>query len=173
MRKMFAQFFRTLLPAAFTDKTSTLPPALAIFSCADLENLCACHRESQPSTRRLARIFTGCFGLNHPGFAAAFDFGSNGLAMKFLRPISSKPLQDSRMLNSFAENVVSRAIGMRGAAASARLRSRESCAKPVRDAALCPTSRSLAHAGAHATAHTLALFLSLLRCLEYWIKIHN
>src|SRR4029077_8282559 len=46
-------------------KTSTLPPALVIFSCADLENLCACTViaiVSSPSPR----IFTGCFALITP-----------------------------------------------------------------------------------------------------------
>src|SRR5271156_912253 len=46
-------------------KTSTLPPALVIFSCADLENLWACTvmaTVSSPSPR----IFTGCFALITP-----------------------------------------------------------------------------------------------------------
>src|SRR5271165_2041544 len=46
-------------------KTSTLPPALVIFSCADFENLCACTvmvTLSSPSPR----IFTGCFVLITP-----------------------------------------------------------------------------------------------------------
>src|ERR1700719_5347453 len=46
-------------------KTSILPPALVIFSCADLENLCACTVSailSSPSPR----IFTGCFALITP-----------------------------------------------------------------------------------------------------------
>src|SRR5580704_10286855 len=46
-------------------KTSTLPPALVIFSCADLENLCACTViaiVNSPSPR----IFTFCLPLMTP-----------------------------------------------------------------------------------------------------------
>src|ERR1700686_1284212 len=46
-------------------KTSNLPPALVIFSCADFENLCACTvmaTLSSPSPR----IFTGCLALITP-----------------------------------------------------------------------------------------------------------
>src|SRR5580704_15068404 len=46
-------------------KTSTLPPALVIFSSADLENLCACTViaiVNSPSPR----IFTGCLALITP-----------------------------------------------------------------------------------------------------------
>ena len=49
-------------------KTSNLPPALVIFSCADLENLCACTVMalfSSPSPR----ILTGVLGAYDSGLA--------------------------------------------------------------------------------------------------------
>src|SRR6516225_6570575 len=58
------QLFQHYCPA-FTVKTSTLPPALVIFSCADFENLCALTVRAtfnSPSPR----TFTGSFALMTP-----------------------------------------------------------------------------------------------------------
>src|ERR1700751_296530 len=46
-------------------KTSTLPPALVIFSCADLENLCACTVRATVSSPS-PRIFNFCLPLMTP-----------------------------------------------------------------------------------------------------------
>src|SRR5208283_1635646 len=48
-------------------KTSNLPPALVIFSCADFENLCACTVIAVVSSP-LPRTLTGCLPFTTPAF---------------------------------------------------------------------------------------------------------
>src|ERR1700690_3488104 len=89
-------------------KTSTLPPALVIFSVADLENLCACTViaiANSPSPR----IFTGSFALITP--ALRNTSGVIGAAC------SSPPSATSRsrltILNSLRKMLVNPRFGMR------------------------------------------------------------
>src|SRR5216684_5074490 len=89
-------------------KTSTLPPALVIFSVADLENLCArtvIAMVSSPSPR----IFTGCFALITPALRSTS--GVMGAAC------NSSPSATSRsrltMLNSLRKMLVNPRFGMR------------------------------------------------------------
>src|SRR5579863_7186595 len=89
-------------------KTSTLPPALVIFSCADLENLCACTVMAivnSPSPR----IFTGSLALITPALRSTS--GVIGSACR------SAPSAASRsrltMLNSLRKILVKPRFGMR------------------------------------------------------------
>ena len=58
-------------------KTSNLPPALVIFSCADFENLCACTVIAVFSSP-LPRILTGCLPFTTPAF-----FSTSGVISVF------------------------------------------------------------------------------------------
>src|ERR1700751_1048337 len=73
-------------------KTSTLPPALVIFSCADLENLCALTVRATVSSPS-PKTFTGCFVLITPALRS-----TSGLIV-----VSPNSASRSRltMLNSF------------------------------------------------------------------------
>src|SRR6202035_2787044 len=76
-------------------KTSTLPPALVIFSCADLENLCACTVMAivnSPSPR----IFTGSLALITPALRSTS--GVMGAACS--SPASATSRSRLTMLNS-------------------------------------------------------------------------
>src|SRR5882757_299587 len=89
-------------------KTSTLPPALVIFSCADLENLCACTVMailSSPSPR----TFTGCLALITP--ALRITSGVMGEACSSLPNATSR----SRLtiLNSLRKMFVKPRFGIR------------------------------------------------------------
>src|SRR6202521_1817571 len=89
-------------------KTSTLPPALVIFSCADLENLCACTVSAMLSSPS-PRILTGCFALITP--ALRKTSGVMGEAC------NASPSATSRsrltMLNSLRKMLVKPRFGMR------------------------------------------------------------
>src|SRR6202035_749902 len=89
-------------------KTSTLPPALVIFSSADFENLCACTviaAFNSPSPR----IFTGCLVLITPALLS-----TSGVMVV---PENSSPITPSRcrltMLNSLRKILVKPRFGMR------------------------------------------------------------
>src|SRR5580704_15046850 len=89
-------------------KTSTLPPALVIFSVADLENLCACTVMAivnSPSPR----IFTGCLALITPALRS-----TSGVIGA---PSSSPPSATSRsrltILNSLRKMLVNPRFGIR------------------------------------------------------------
>src|SRR5208337_4434514 len=85
-------------------KTSNLPPALVIFSCADLENLCACTVsaiESSPSPR----ILTGCLVLMTPALR-----NTSGVMVVSPRPAS---LSRFTMLNSLRKMLVNPRLGIR------------------------------------------------------------
>src|ERR1700722_15010786 len=93
---------------AFTDKTSNLPPAAVIFSCADLENLCACTviaAFNSPSPR----ILTGCLVLMTPAF-----FSTSGVIGSLCND-SSNCISRSRltMLNSLRKILVKPRLGIR------------------------------------------------------------
>src|SRR5271165_899926 len=100
------QFLKHYCPAfAFktSAKTSNLPPALVIFSCADFENLCACTvmaAVNSPSPR----IFTGFLVLMTPALRS-----TSGLMM------SPSPTSFSRftMLNSWRKMLVKPRFGRR------------------------------------------------------------
>src|SRR5216684_2827177 len=89
-------------------KTSTLPPALVIFSVADLENLCACTVMAMVSSPS-PRIFTGCLALITPALRSTS--GVMGAAC------ISSPSATSRsrltMLNSLRKMLVKPRFGMR------------------------------------------------------------
>src|SRR5271165_743306 len=101
------QFLKHYCPAfAFktSAKTSNLPPALVIFSCADFENLWACTVSaivSSPSPR----IFTGCFVLMTPALRS-----TSGVMV-----VSPSSASRSRltMLNSLRKMLVNPRLGMR------------------------------------------------------------
>src|SRR5258705_2858743 len=85
-------------------RTSNLPPALVIFSCADLENLCACTvsaavNSPSPST------FTGCLPLITPALRS-----TSGVMV-----VSPRVASFSRftMLNSWRKMLVNPRLGMR------------------------------------------------------------
>src|SRR5579863_5576012 len=89
-------------------KTSTLPPALVIFSCADLENLCACTVMAivnSPSPR----IFTGSLALITP--ALRNTSGVIGAACN--SPPSAANRSRLTMLNSLRKMLVKPRFGMR------------------------------------------------------------
>src|ERR1700689_4044727 len=104
------QFFEHYCPAfttgftAFTSKTSTLPPALVIFSCAAFENLCACTVSATVSSPS-PRIFTGCLVLMTPALRS-----TSGVIV-----VSPSPASFSRftMLNSLRKMLVNPRLGMR------------------------------------------------------------
>src|ERR1700740_1609651 len=89
-------------------KTSTLPPALVIFSCADLENLCACTViaiVSSPSPR----IFTGCFALITPALRST----SGVMGELSNSPPSKASRSRLTILNSLRKMFVKPGFGMR------------------------------------------------------------
>src|ERR1700686_1660846 len=85
-------------------KTSTLPPALVIFSCADFENLCACTMMATLSSPS-PRIFTGCLVLMTPALRR-----TSGVIV-----VSPSSTRRSRltMLNSLRKMLVKPRFGIR------------------------------------------------------------
>src|SRR5262249_20358253 len=85
-------------------KTSTLPPALVIFSCADLENLCALTVRATVSSPS-PKTFTGCFVLITPALRS-----TSGLIV-----VSPNSASRSRltMLNSLRKMFVNPRFGNR------------------------------------------------------------
>src|SRR5271169_5791623 len=89
-------------------KTSTLPPALVIFSSADLENLCACTViaiVSSPSPR----IFTGNLALIAPALRST----SGVMGEACSSAPSATSLSRLTMLNSLRKMLVKPRFGMR------------------------------------------------------------
>jgi hypothetical protein len=155
MRKIFASF-----STLHYCKTSTLPPALVIFSWADLENLCACTvmaTVSSPSPR----ILTGCLVLDDSSLAQ--HFGRDRLAVKF-SPSSGQPLQADDV-EFLAEDVGEAALGHAAVQRHlAAFKAADHARTGARTLAFVSAGGRLAHAGAHAAADALALFRRLLRC---------
>src|SRR5439155_16222297 len=85
-------------------KTSNLPPALVIFSCADFENLCACTVIADLSSPS-PRILTGCLVLITPALRS-----TSGVMV-----VSPSAARRSRltMLNSLRKILVKPRLGMR------------------------------------------------------------
>src|SRR5208282_4616273 len=85
-------------------KTSNLPPALVIFSCADLENLWACTVSATESSP-LPRTFTGCLVLITPALRS-----TSGVIV-----VSPSAARRSRftMLYSWRKTLVNPRLGMR------------------------------------------------------------
>src|SRR5947209_15476877 len=85
-------------------KTSNLPPALVIFSCADFENLCACTVIADLSSPS-PRILTGCLVLITPALRS-----TSGVMV-----VSPSAARRSRltMLNSLRKILVNPRFGMR------------------------------------------------------------
>src|SRR5271155_1479114 len=89
-------------------KTSTLPPALVIFSCADFENLCACTViaiVNSPSPR----IFTGNLALITPALRST----SGVIGAACSPPPSATSRSRLTMLNSLRKMLVKPRFGMR------------------------------------------------------------
>src|ERR1700680_753337 len=89
-------------------KTSILPPALVIFSSADLENLCACTVSailSSPSPR----IFTGCLALITPALRST----SGVMGAECRSSLNAASRSRLTILNSLRKMLVKPRLGMR------------------------------------------------------------
>src|ERR1700683_4722608 len=134
------QFFEHYCPAfttcftAFTSNTSTLPPALVIFSCAAFENLCACTVSATVSSPS-PRIFTGCLVLMTPALRSTSGVMGS--------PWNDSPISTSRsrltMLNSLRKILVKPRFGMRRCSGICPPSNPRIMREPVRERCpLCP-----------------------------------